>query len=881
MELWHGIQLGRTINSLTEASDNPALRHIALANRNERRLTLILSLAVIVLIVLGSILLPAVFSPSSPPAHQGIGRQMPRLGDQILPWLVSLQMMLPRLALSLFATLGFAFFWWRRRTRKAGLLRGLAPRDVSPLALRVSAKTPPLFSEGVSRSALREFRRHRTLQASTIDIDKTIASTVGAGGFASFVYSSQQVTPEYILLVDRATRDDHISLIADALVDRLHFEQIQVTRYDYLSDPRKLRLVQGNGLPSGVFDLEHLAGRRSNSILLMITDADRFWDSVTGRERRWVPLLRKWTAASILTLKPSAHWGPREAELSRLGFLIAEASPGGLNELAHRLATGATEPAVSTPTRYLYEIDRRLSVDPLLWLGDTAPDPNQICGLIRDLRSYLDEGGFILLGALAIFPVLRPKLTSLVGNALFDERGKLLLSEVRLGALARLPWFRKGRLPDWLRLALARELMKDSKAAERVRAAWTAILEPRPDGRVEEVLAVLPRFDRSVREIVIDLLRADSVPELHDAILLGFMTSAPLPELTVQLPKTLDRALRRHSSWSEVLAVVACLAFVAAIFFVPETSVRALQRIGAELSNPFYWQAAVALSSVSLTIWLVQAMFEISLAAAARLAAALATFVSLAIAVVAPSFQSLGIATAVLAEFALVCSVRRPSIPRAFGFNRCNRALRSVLNLAFGLLQLTSDASHVVSSAARSLYANGVGAQNVGEYLEKLLSESNEDIMSSKPARLTVYARLLLLNGTQTLIWMTAVLMVAFPSQILHFEITTFCREYLSDYLHSASLLFLIMIQLWQAAYMQNDYSRISSLTGLRLLTLSLATFLFLAIGCALPVFDKPLVDGHVVVVAFMSLICLGVVYTLAILPQAPMVFRLGQWNER
>jgi hypothetical protein len=61
---------------------------------------------------------------------------------------------------------------------------------------------------------------------------------------------------------------------------------------------------------------------------------------------------------------------------------------------------------------------------------------------------------FELLCALALFPQVRLDVTLHLGLALRRNDGTPLLDEAGLGALARLPWLRLGRIPDWLRLDL-------------------------------------------------------------------------------------------------------------------------------------------------------------------------------------------------------------------------------------------------------------------------------------------------------------------------------------------------------------------------------------------------------------------------------------------
>ncbi len=123
-------------------------------------------------------------------------------------------------------------------------------------------------------------------------------------------------------------------------------------------------------------------------------------------------------------------------------------------------------------------LDLRLAADPYLWLGERSPTPRQIAALLTDLKSALGRHAFLYLAALAVFPALHPKLTLALGRALSDGHGHSLLTEQTLALLCRVPWLRHGRMPDWLRLALVRDLETRPDEAERVRATWSTLLAP-------------------------------------------------------------------------------------------------------------------------------------------------------------------------------------------------------------------------------------------------------------------------------------------------------------------------------------------------------------------------------------------------------------------
>jgi len=139
------------------------------------------------------------------------------------------------------------------------------------------------------------------------------------------------------------------------------------------------------------------------------------------------------------------------------------------------------------------------------------------------------------LQALAVFPILNPKLTLTLGRLLGDRRGQPLLTEENLAQLCRLPWLRNGRIPEWLRLALVIELRANPDRTEAVRAAWSTLLAPEKlvgEGLpVEVIRAVDP-----VLPLAVARLLPGYQPAERDAVLLAFLRKDALPVLAFELP---------------------------------------------------------------------------------------------------------------------------------------------------------------------------------------------------------------------------------------------------------------------------------------------------------------------------------------------------------
>ena len=79
-----------------------------------------------------------------------------------------------------------------------------------------------------------------------------------------------------------------------------------------------------------------------------------------------------------------------------------------------------------------------------------------------ELDRYLDGPGLSWLRALAVYPALRWDLMLYLGMKLKDG-DKALFSEARAVRLCRIPWFRQGYMPNWVRERLIAELDPDRR----------------------------------------------------------------------------------------------------------------------------------------------------------------------------------------------------------------------------------------------------------------------------------------------------------------------------------------------------------------------------------------------------------------------------------
>jgi hypothetical protein len=437
----------------------------------------------------------------------------------------------------------------------------MAPRDAQRAALKVALTDSPLFRPGAIRAALRDLRRHRLSPSDDFDAARSVLATVQAGGFVRLVKARRPVLPDYILLIDRLARDDHMGELAQVLAARLKADQFRVVRGEFRGDPRIVTLVSETGRERR--DLEDLANDYPDARLLMVADVASFWDPVREDWRAWVTDLQAFGATAVLSPTARAQWGVRERELAAMGFLLTPATSDGLVSLADQLRT---ETRLQSPRETQgHGLDLLLAADPYRWTGDHPPSEAETAELLAALEQTLAPAAFLHLCALAVFPAVHPRLTEQIGQALTNAEGVVVLSEENYAALSRLPWLRRGRIPDWLRRALLLALKPGD--AERVRAVWTRALEPTPVGEEAalDLDVVKPRpAEKAVRRLLTSMIRSGQAPPvMSEALLLAFLEGRRLPELGIAAPRRLWGEGRLGLPRPEIVDFAALLAAMA------------------------------------------------------------------------------------------------------------------------------------------------------------------------------------------------------------------------------------------------------------------------------------------------------------------------------
>jgi len=381
--------------------------------------------------------------------------------------------------------------------------------SVRPQLQRLSVKAMALEKAifqpiSLSRSA-QQLRKHSAIDDNTLDITATLEKTIEAGGWPTPVYGSRLHLPEYLVLIDRTTFKDHQAKLVNTLLNQLVKEGVFIIRSYFDGNPRQCYL-ESDSDPFVPLTLTELAERYPDHRLLIFSDGQGLINAVTGELVNWIDQFAVWTLRILLTLEAPEQWGYRKTLLEQADFLVLPANETGLQWLVEQLNAGTPESYRTSSEAEYSEFPPFLRDYPRRWLERHAPEPIELLELLKQVRFFLGKAGYYWFSACAVYPELHWELTLYLGDKLTSD-GKKLLTEEHLAKLARLPWFRSGYMPEWLRERLVEDLLA-AKKDRAIRDAINEFLQPKPEEASQtahiEVAVGQPSIDEgeSLREYV-------------------------------------------------------------------------------------------------------------------------------------------------------------------------------------------------------------------------------------------------------------------------------------------------------------------------------------------------------------------------------------------
>lgn len=464
--------------------------------------------------------------------------------------------------------------WWRHLANQFLQRRqSEGTPDIKQVSLIASDEA--LFPSLTFLSLTRLFRRRIPVVSRDLNVVKTVEESVEQGGWLRPIYDHVLIPPEYLVLVDRRSRFDHLAEFVEGMVKRLELNGVFITAYAFDGDPRLCFPLNGKGAPQ---TLNELAARYENMRLIVFAEAQGLLNPVSGRLPPWSRLFNRWVHRSVLTPESPASWGAAEHELQR-EFIVLPGTTDGLAALMGIVQGQLKMGEINTWADST--IPGTLQERPQRWIERDSPAAAEIDSVLEELRRYLGDEGYTWFESCAVYPELQWQITITLGQLLKDGEGQPLLHPKRMIDLARLPWFRYGLMPDWLRTRLILDLAPNRE--EEIRTALEALLVTAVQGHGEALdLEIAHQRREWTSQLVRPLLRllgrkAPSDSPVQDHVFLDFMFQHL--NLAVRVPAALRRQLFTYTGidigwkillqWTGVNILIAILlSIVEGIFLV-------------------------------------------------------------------------------------------------------------------------------------------------------------------------------------------------------------------------------------------------------------------------------------------------------------------------
>ena len=430
----------------------------------------------------------------------------------------------------------FIFFVWRLWwfLQADQLVRNSTNQRPQLEQVSIAGLDEGLFPKVLFLHIAQGFRRRLPISSHDLNVKKTIEKSVLLGGYFNPVYDYRQLLPEYLVLIDRNNYNDHQARFAREIIDRLSQNQVFITGYYFDSDPRICFPMTGKATPC---TLHEITAKYSHYRLIIFSDAESFFSSRTGELESWNHLFTNWSDRAILTPKPSEHWGYQEFELSRQ-FAVLPATFEGLRDLVHSIKY--QDLPYKPSENFRAPFPEILRVRLRRWIERDPPESWLIDEVLKSLQSYLGKASYRWLSACAIFPQMHWNLTLYLGYSLKTEYESTLLQDSQITDLARLPWFRDGYMPDWLRIRLISEIPPPEE--KKIRLAIEALLVTAVQGAVGFLqLEIAKKNVYTLSMLAQPLLRLLANKALEDSLLQDYIfqefMAGRQKKLAVRMPK--------------------------------------------------------------------------------------------------------------------------------------------------------------------------------------------------------------------------------------------------------------------------------------------------------------------------------------------------------
>lgn len=336
-----------------------------------------------------------------------------------------------------FVVVGLTFLIWGLKTRVEEVRTGKDPtsEELAPhgKAVRVESVVSPqrlyrerkLFNPKELRTVANRLRRLKQPAWLSLDPALTVSATIQRAGFPDLRYKWQHKPQVVLLLIERQSLFDHLARLVHC-----YFEQLQLPIEIYFFRDSPWDGIQG----SGTSLLTILTRELQADQVWVVGELDAFSGYLPGHPADWLEQYRRqpWTT-TVLTVQATRERPKIVRKLQSEGVRLLPFDNDGISKLG-----------TWGPSEHLTFLPWIPALSPY-WSSSEEPDSDEIARGLREVRDYLD--GSTILETCAFLPELRFALTL----ELIEEQHRNLFYLVRL---FRLPWFRQGGMPIWVREAL-------------------------------------------------------------------------------------------------------------------------------------------------------------------------------------------------------------------------------------------------------------------------------------------------------------------------------------------------------------------------------------------------------------------------------------------
>ncbi|MEL6730638.1 MAG: WG repeat-containing protein [Bacteroidota bacterium] len=371
----------------------------------------------------------------------------------------------------------FGFFYEIYRVNRRRLARNTPRNDTGPYTWPIVAKKPAtVFSADLIYTIAKHLRKRQPSNILHLDMPGTIQKTIESKGYPHFAYKLGSRPSEYLILIEQQSVTDHQAAFYRQLVREIAKQDVYLDIFFFRGEPTAFFRHENDR----AIYLNDLRIRYPDHRLVIMGSGEYLTDPYSGQLNQAYFDLLSFKDRAILTPTPPIDWGFQEVTLSKY-FLILPGLPIVLSQLLDYLA-------MDTAPRLKNWVSR----------GDLAvPDLDASDTELVDLQTYLGQEGFFLLAACAVYPECHWDLTVALGQ---DLLGKERLTPDLLLKLVRLPFFRKGHIPEHWRRQLIQALPEDLRSTVHGTIVRMLLENPPPEGTVahdrHEVFVTVHRWQK-------------------------------------------------------------------------------------------------------------------------------------------------------------------------------------------------------------------------------------------------------------------------------------------------------------------------------------------------------------------------------------------------